>query len=282
MSKHYYYDPALDRDYQNALAQRAALLTNKPVLEDPFRAQTQDLYQKITSRKPFSYDPEADPLYTQYRSRQLHDGRLAMQDAIGRAATRTGGYSNSYAQTVGQQTYGEYLHKLGQALPEFYALSRQNYDADTEALYRQYTLSAQRSQESYDRYRDAMGDYQKLLDTAQKQADTAYERGYNQWLTALKLEQEAQKLSLQQTNAAYDRLVELVLSGYQPTDRELARAGMTRQQAQALWAWETADERLTELGANSLVAGVVDGAHLLPQEEEKSYWQRLWDRLWPF
>lgn len=279
----YSYDPALDRDYQNALARRAELLTQKPVLRDPYGTQTRELYQKITDRKAFSYDPEKDPLYTQYRSRQLRQGQLAMQDAMGQAAVRTGGYASSYGQAVGQQTYGEYLHKLGQALPEFYSLAREHYDADTEELYRRYSASLAQSQENYQRYRDAMSDYNRQLEAAQKQADAAYDRGFNQWVTALKLEQEAQKQTQSQRNIAYNRLLDLVLAGYTPTDQELAWAGMTREQAQALWAFDTAEERLEEQIAAGAVAAAVAGT-VRPKEEDRQYnrYRDLFRALWPF
>lgn len=249
------YDPNLDPEYRQAMADREALLSQKPIWQDAYRDQTQSLYQAIQDRESFSYDPEKDPLYRQYRQRQLRAGRLAMEDTLGKAAGLTGGYASSYAQTAGQQTYGEYLHRLSEAMPEFYAQSQAAYDAGTEDLYRRYELALDQSQQSYDRYRDSLSDYLRQLDALEKRANNAYDRGYTQWYNALKLEQDAQKLAMTRQNTAYDRLAELISMGYQPTARELAAAGMTAEQMQAMLAWSSIDETMADAAMSAAVAG---------------------------
>ena len=60
--------------------------------------KTQDAY--VTS-KEFSYDPNNDPLYQQYKQSYLNAGKKAMEDTVGNASALTGGYANSYAVTAG-------------------------------------------------------------------------------------------------------------------------------------------------------------------------------------
>lgn len=79
---------------------------------------------------------------------------MAMQDTMGRAAALTGGYGNSYAQRVGQQTYQGYLQGLNDKVPELYQLALDKYNQETSDLYNQYSLLGQRENQDYGRYRD--------------------------------------------------------------------------------------------------------------------------------
>lgn len=109
---------------------------------------------KIAERKPFSYDPGADALYKQHEDRYISGGRMAMQDTIGKAATMTGGYGNSYAQGVGQQAHQEYMKGLTDKIPELYELAYSRYADEGDALLDQYGLYADREAQDYSRYLD--------------------------------------------------------------------------------------------------------------------------------
>lgn len=45
------------------------------------------LYDRIINREGFRYDMNSDPLYMSYRDRYAREGRLAMKNTMGRAAT---------------------------------------------------------------------------------------------------------------------------------------------------------------------------------------------------
>lgn len=96
--------------------------------------------EKITSRKPFSYDLNGDALYQQYKDNYINQGRMAMADAVGQAAAMTGGYDNSYAQTVGQQIYNGYLQELNNRIPELYSLALEKYKSEGDELTNRYAL----------------------------------------------------------------------------------------------------------------------------------------------
>lgn len=92
-------------------------------------------WEKWVGREGFSYDPQKDPAYKLYKEQYLEQGRLAMEDAQGRAAALTGGYGNSYAETAGQQAYQSYVQKLAAVLPELYEKAYDRYESEGEALY---------------------------------------------------------------------------------------------------------------------------------------------------
>ena len=182
--------------------------------------ELEELYAAITGRPAFSYTPGSDPLYRSYAERAVQNGRLAMRDTQGQAAALTGGYGSSYAQSVGQQRYDEYLRSLGEALPEFYSMALQRYNAEGEALRGAYDLGLRRSQDAYQRSRDA---YQRGRDAL---ADERY---------AAEQAAQAEQQRYKRLQESYSQLYKLIAStGYEPTDEELREAGLSRAQAEAL------------------------------------------------
>ncbi len=182
------------------------------------------LYAAITGRSPFRYDAASDPLYRAAADRYIQNGRMAMRDTMGRAAALTGGYGSSYAQAVGQQQYDEYLRALSQALPEYYSMAWQRYEAQGRALQDAYDRAWQRRQDEYQRQRDEAADA-----LAAEALD--YERGRDAAADAA----AAEDRDYSRRRDSYQQLVKLIsTAGYVPTDRELADAGLTRAQADAL------------------------------------------------
>lgn len=171
-------------------------------------AELERLYAAITGRPAFSYDPASDPVYNSYAQSYRRRGRLAMRDTMGQAASLTGGYGSSYAQSVGQQQYDSYLQSLGEALPELYGMAWQRYNAEGDALKTAWELASERSEVRRESEREAA----EREAAAQKSAETA-RRGN------------------------YDRLYKLIYnSGYNPNETELSDSGMTGEQASALLA----------------------------------------------
>ena len=162
-------------------------LANKPgEYTSAWQAQLDDTLNRILNREKFSYDLNADMLYNQYKDQYVLQGQQAMMDAMGQAAAMTGGYGNSYAQTVGQQTYQGHLQQLNDKIPELYQLALDQYNREGEDLYNQYALYADREDQDYGRYRDSQSDYyadlDRLTEDARYQAETDYGRwaeGYN-------------------------------------------------------------------------------------------------------
>ena len=77
---------------------------NAPSYTSKYQDQIDDLMSSILNREQFSYDPESDPTYQQYKESYTRNGQRAMQDTIGQVSARTGGLASSYASAAGQQT----------------------------------------------------------------------------------------------------------------------------------------------------------------------------------
>ena len=136
-------------------------LAQKPgEYKSQWQTQLDDTINKILNREKFSYDLNGDALYQQYKDKFTQQGKMAMQDTMGQAAAMTGGYGNSYAQSVGQQAYNAQLENLNDIVPELYQMAYDRYNQEGQDLYNQYSLLGAQENQDYGRYRDSVGDWQ--------------------------------------------------------------------------------------------------------------------------
>ena len=119
-----------------------------------------DIRTNYGNRK-FSYDINGDALYQQYKDQYMRQGSLAMMDTMGQASAMTGGYGNSYAQSVGQQAYQGYLQQLNDKIPELYQLALSKYNQEGQDMLNYYSLLADDRQTKYN---DWNNEYSKLVD----------------------------------------------------------------------------------------------------------------------
>lgn len=164
------YSDAVNRAYE-MLNQN---LSQKPVdSQNQWQNQLDDTLNKILNREKFSYDLNGDALYQQYKDQYIQNGKMAMMDTMGQAQAMTGGYGNSYAQSVGQQAYQGYLQQLNDKVPELYQLAYDQYNQEGQELYNQYALLNDQNEQAYSKYRDAMSDWQADRDYLTGRYDTA-------------------------------------------------------------------------------------------------------------
>ena len=239
-----------------------------------YGSQITDLVAQLQNRPAFEYDVNTDPLYLQLRDIWKQDGLMAMEDTMGQAAQLTGGYGNSHAQMAGQQVYNNYLREVAEIVPQLKEAARADYDADTDALLRQYNMLMEQDSSDYARWldeitrqyqaeRDALADqrydqewqYQQDRDALadqrydqewqyQQDRDALVDRRYQDELA---YGREQDEYGRQQD--AYDRLLELIIAtGYKPTAEELAAAGMTEAEAKA---WRNYYEGTIQAGGGS-------------------------------
>lgn len=123
-----------------------------------------DTMKKIMNREKFSYDLNGDALYQQYKDKFIDQGKLAMEDAIGKASSMTGGYGNSYAQSVGQQAYNDQLNNLNDIVPELYKLAYDKYNQEGTDLYNRYSLLSDKKDKEL-----AQQQWQDTFDESQRQ-----------------------------------------------------------------------------------------------------------------
>ena len=157
-------------------------LSQKPgEYQSSWQAQLNDTMQQILYREKFSYDLNADALYQQYKDQYTTQGKMAMMDTMGQAQAMTGGYGNSYAQSVGQQAYQGHLQELNNKIPELYQLALNKYQMEGDDLYNQAALMAQQEELDYGRYRDQMGDWQAERDYLTGRYDAERDYDYGKW-----------------------------------------------------------------------------------------------------
>lgn len=172
-----YTDPKDSDLVKQADAMLQQQIANKPgEFQYDYETYLADIYNKVMNREDFSYDLNGDALYQQYKDQYTTQGLQASMDVMGQAQAMTGGYGNSYAQTVGQQTYQGYLQQLNDKVPELYKLALDQYNQEGQDLYNQAALLAQDKQQKYGVYRDIVSDYYTELDRLTDAANTAYDR----------------------------------------------------------------------------------------------------------
>ena len=157
-------------------------MASKPgAYQSTYLDQLNGILQQIQNGEKFSYDLNGDALYQQYKDQGITQGKLAMMDTMGRAAAMTGGYGNSYAQSVGQQAYSAELQKVNEMLPELYRLALDTHNSNLQGLYDQASLLAGMEDQDYGRYRDTVSDYYTQLGLLQDDARYKAEQEYGQW-----------------------------------------------------------------------------------------------------
>ena len=175
--------------------QLAGIEAAKPgAYESKYQEQIDALLDKILNRESFSYDFNADPLYQQYKDRYTQQGNLAMQDTMAQAAALTGGYGNSYAQTVGQQTYQNYMQGLNDVIPELRNQAYQMYQDEGDRMTTNLGLMQEADSLDYGKYRDTVSDYWTELNYFYNKFDD---------MTDFEFQKYASDLSAWQADRAY-------------------------------------------------------------------------------
>ena len=157
-----------------ARAYRDSVAAMEPgAYQSRFEEKLQELYDQIAGREAFDYDPEEDEAYRRYAKLYAAKGAAAMEDTLGKAASLTGGYGSSYAQSAGQQAYNGYLQELAALVPELRQAALAEYRQEGQALADQYSILSQREKNDYARYQNERADWQKLLAAAQDEYESA-------------------------------------------------------------------------------------------------------------
>ena len=169
-------------DVENAKNALNTQLSQKPEgYTSQWQTQIDDTIKKIMGREDFQYDFNGDALYQQYKDKYIKQGKMAMADTIGQASAMTGGYGNSYAQSVGNQAYQASLDNLNDIIPELYQLALDQYNQKGQDLYNQYALLGDRESQDYGRYRDQVSDWQTERDYLANQYDSERNFDYSKY-----------------------------------------------------------------------------------------------------
>ncbi len=195
--KDYTYNAAGDKAYQEALQALREAQGQTPTYSASYDEQMNELFQKIMNREKFSYDPNSDQIYQQYRGLYTQQGQQAMMDTMGQAAGLTGGYGSTYGQNAGQQAYNAYLQQLNNVVPELYSAAADRYAAEGNDMAEQYAMLGDLRDTEYGRYKDQLNEYWQNLQYLTDRADTAYSQGADNWWNALQLQKADEELAYQ-------------------------------------------------------------------------------------
>lgn len=139
----------------------------------------QDVLKEYMNRDPFNYDFNSDALYQQYKDKYVQQGKMAMQDTMGQAAAMTGGYGNSWAQSVGQQAYAAQLQNLNDVVPELYQMALDNYNREGEEMLNKYALYSAEEQKDYERYLTER-EWNRLYGESEETEESPYPNWYQE------------------------------------------------------------------------------------------------------
>lgn len=224
-----------------------------------YKAAMDKAIQALKGHQPFSYDPENDPSYQQYKDQYTRLGKQAMEDSFGHAALRTGGLGGSAAMSASQQAYNSYMQALADKIPELRQIAYQMWQDEDERMRKDIDLFDSLDQQTWGRWNndrtfqrsafesDRGFDYNKGLDQwnmvrqldrdAKADEETAYQRGQDEKTWAWKeAERDYERLA--------DKAAELAATGDFSGYAQLW--GLSEQETEALVAKYAKEERLSE------------------------------------
>ena len=203
-------------------------------------------YNTADSGKPsfdYSYDPEMRALIDQILNSNLADwkqgdqyaalrdqyaanGEMGMNDLLGQVSSRTGGLASSYAASVANQEYNDWMSKLEQAAQEMYQQDRSDKLNNLGVLNDAYSRE-------YGEYADQLNQWNTDRNFAYQQAQDALSNQWKQKEWDYNLSQdEYNRLAQQADNlAAYGDFSGYKALGY--TDSQINQMRQAYQIAQA-------------------------------------------------
>lgn len=188
---------------------------NKPAeYNSKYSKEIESILNGILNREKFKYNINADPLYNQYKEQYINNGKKAMMDTIANASALTGGYSNSYAVTAGNQSYNDYLDNLNNIALDLYDRAYAAYTDDEDSAINKLSVLREADKDDYNKYRDDINDYytngEYLLNKLSALSDSEYsafleqieayendrEYEYQKYIDALEQQQLLDELAL--------------------------------------------------------------------------------------
>ena len=139
--------PTVSSAVASAMAKLQEL--RKKTYTDPYGDDLNRMIEEFNNRKAFDYQLNTDQLFLNAREQYMQQGQKAMRDAMGAAATMTGGYGNSYASQVGNQAYQQYLQELNNSIPEFYGSALDKYNAEGQQMLDKINLKDAQRKDDY-------------------------------------------------------------------------------------------------------------------------------------
>lgn len=215
------------------------------------------LADSVLNRKEFTYDPETDSMYQQYKESYTRGGQRGMQDTLAQVSARTGGLASSYAQSAAQQTYNNYMTALADKIPELRQLAYSMYMDDLNQDRADLSMLQGLEQADYGKYLDQLGqwnadrgfEYGKYRDdVSDSQWQTQFD--YGAYRDSVADAQWQQNFNYQQAQDA------LAQQNWQSQfDYQMAQDALAQQNWQTQWDYNVLQDELARQDAlNKLYA----------------------------
>lgn len=146
----------------------------------PYTEKKNKAMTDIENIGDFKYDFADDPMYAAIRDNYARQGKLAMQDTVGKASAATGGYGNSYAASAGAQAYNQYMAQTSEMIPELYQMAYALHADKKNDAYKKASLYDNLEATDYSRRLDDISRAYNDYGAAASRADTAYNRDFNE------------------------------------------------------------------------------------------------------
>lgn len=173
-----------------------------PTWTPTYAKERADTVSQIKSRAPFSYDPEKDPTYQQYKKQYERGAAKAMEDTMGQVMARTGGLASSFAQTAGQQSYNATMAQLADKVPELRQLAYQMYMDEGDRLRSDLQMYDNLDSSDASRWQaTVLSPFLSDRAYAKDMDDTLYSRGQD----ALDRQWQEKLFDTEREDVAYDR-----------------------------------------------------------------------------
>lgn len=127
---------------------------------------TQDALNKM-NEKGFAYDYTKDLAYQQYKSRYTRGAELNSEDTAARAASRSGGYGNSWATSSGQTAYQSTMAGLSDAADSLYDQAYNEYTTKKNDLTSRLSALQSQDQSALEKHQLNANNYWDRLNSAQ-------------------------------------------------------------------------------------------------------------------
>ncbi len=157
-----------------------------PAYASKYQSQIDDLMDSLLNREQFTYNPEEDETYLQYKDSYTRAGQRAQQDTLGQIAARTGGLASSYATSASQQAYNNYMSALADKIPELKQLAYAMYQDEINNKRSDLSVLMTADQNEYSRFLNELNQYNADRnfdyglyrdDIADKRYDTEWDYG---------------------------------------------------------------------------------------------------------
>lgn len=135
-----------------------------PTYQNRYEGLSQNMLSELLNRKDFTYDPETDPLYQNFRKQYTREGQRATADTLGTAAAATGGIPSSYATTAAAQAGNYYAAQLADRVPELQEVAYNQYLNDYNMQLSNLETVQAMEQMEYNKYLNELQQYKENRD----------------------------------------------------------------------------------------------------------------------